>query len=82
VRPREGVFVIAASYLVQHLVAITGASEVGSVAGVERSTIQAIISLTLLGVASFVILSKRYGPKDKNWAYAAIGTLIGFWLTR
>ena len=25
-----------------------------------------------------VILMRRYGPKDKYWAYATIGALIGF----
>jgi hypothetical protein len=38
------------------------------------------VSLLVLGASLFVILSKRYGPKDKHWAYATVGTLLGFWL--
>jgi len=33
------------------------------------------------GVASlFVILSKRYCPSDKHFAYATAGIILGFWL--
>lgn len=38
------------------------------------------VSVVVLACASFVILSKRYGPKDKHWAYATVGTLVGYWL--
>ena len=38
------------------------------------------ITLLLLAASLFVILSSRYEPKDKNWAYATVGTLVGFWL--
>jgi hypothetical protein len=24
--------------------------------------------------------TKRYGPKEKHWAYGAVGTVVGFWL--
>ena len=41
---------------------------------------QVVISLALLGSTLFVILSKRYGPKDKHWAYGTIGLVVGFWL--
>jgi hypothetical protein len=39
-----------------------------------------IISLMLLPCALFIILSSRYKPTDKHWAYATVGTIIGFWL--
>jgi hypothetical protein len=40
-----------------------------------------MIDYIAVGSASLhVILAKRYGPKDKHWAYATIGTIIGFWL--
>jgi hypothetical protein len=41
---------------------------------------RAILSITLLIAALFVILTNRYSPQDKHWAYGTIGTLIGFWL--
>jgi hypothetical protein len=41
---------------------------------------EVIVSLAF-GVASlFVILSKRYGSKDKHFAYATAGIILGFWL--
>ncbi len=38
------------------------------------------ISVVLLGASVYVILSTKYGPKDKHWAYGTVGTLLGFWL--
>jgi hypothetical protein len=45
-----------------------------------RKSIQALISLVLLGTSLIVIVSKNYADKDKNWSYATVGALIGFWL--
>ena len=39
---------------------------------------QVTVSLVLLAASLFVILSRRYTPQDKHWAYATIGTLLGF----
>jgi hypothetical protein len=41
---------------------------------------QIVMSLALTAASLFVILRKDYGPKDKHWAYATIGTILGFWL--
>ena len=41
---------------------------------------QTVISCAVLTASLFVILAKRYSPKDKHWAYATVGTLLGFWL--
>jgi hypothetical protein len=41
---------------------------------------QEIITGILLLASLFVILAKRYSPADKHWAYATIGTIVGFWL--
>jgi hypothetical protein len=38
------------------------------------------VSLALLGSSLFVILSKRYTPQDKHWAYTTIGAIMGFWI--
>jgi hypothetical protein len=43
-------------------------------------TIQSAVSLILLSASLFVILSKSYTPQDRHWAYATIGTILGFWL--
>ena len=47
---------------------------------VTREFMQVIISITMLLVSLYVILSLKYGPKDKHWAYGVVGTLIGYWL--
>lgn len=41
---------------------------------------QLVISAILLVAALFVILTKKYPPQDKHWAYGALGTIVGFWL--
>ena len=45
-----------------------------------RLVMQVMVSLVLFGAALYVILSKSYQPKDKNWAYSTLGMVIGFWL--
>jgi hypothetical protein len=45
-----------------------------------RSIMQVMLSLALTPASLFIIISKDYGPKDKHWAYATIGTVVGFWL--
>lgn len=49
---------------------------------VERwhpDVIQVAISCLLFGASLFVILSSKFGPKDRSWAYATFGMLFGFW---
>lgn len=37
------------------------------------------ISILFSIAALFIILAQRYAPTDKHWAYATLGTIIGFW---
>jgi hypothetical protein len=39
-----------------------------------------LISVVVLVAALYVILSKRYTPTDKHWAYGTVGLIVGFWL--
>jgi hypothetical protein len=41
---------------------------------------RAILSGVILACALYVILSKRFQPREKHWAYGVVGTLIGYWL--
>jgi C4-dicarboxylate-specific signal transduction histidine kinase len=41
---------------------------------------QVVVSLVLLSATLFVVLSKKYDAKDKHWAYATVGVIVGFWL--
>jgi len=39
-----------------------------------------LISFALLAAALFVILTKRYQPNDRHWAYGMVGMIAGYWL--
>jgi hypothetical protein len=41
---------------------------------------QAGMSLVVCCASLFVILANRFAPTDRHWAYATVGTLLGFWL--
>jgi hypothetical protein len=43
-------------------------------------TMQVIVSVAILACALAIILSSKYGPQDKHWAYGSAGTILGFWL--
>jgi hypothetical protein len=45
-----------------------------------RMIVQILISVLLAVLSLFVISSDRYAAKQRYWAYAAIGVLLGFWL--
>jgi hypothetical protein len=39
------------------------------------------VTIPVLCCSLFVIMSRRYRDADRKWAYGAIGTLLGFWLS-
>jgi len=45
-----------------------------------RTIVQILTSALLAALSLFVILSDRYGAKQRHWAYATMGVLLGFWL--
>jgi hypothetical protein len=47
-----------------------------------RVFMQPIVSLVILISSLYMVLSERFTPQDKHWAFGTIGTLIGFWLKR
>lgn len=47
---------------------------------ISPDNIRVLISLIVLAAALWVILSNKYAPKVEHWAYATIGTIVGFWL--
>jgi hypothetical protein len=57
-----------------------GPVDPGEAPFLSRESIQLVVSVLLLLASLFVILSTKYGAKDKHWAYATVGTLLGFWL--
>ena len=42
--------------------------------------IRTCISLAVLGVALYIIIEGRSSDKSSEWAYGAVGTVIGYWL--
>jgi hypothetical protein len=43
-------------------------------------SMQAIVTLILLLASLFVILSGQYDPNSQHWAFATVGTILGYWL--
>lgn len=41
---------------------------------------QIIISLAILAAAMVIIGSHEFLSRDKHWAYASLGVVLGFWL--
>ena len=41
---------------------------------------QIIVTLAILAVSLFVILTNAADAQNKHWAYGAVGTILGFWL--
>lgn len=49
--------------------------------GLLKTTVPALISIAILFLSLHILLNtKHYNAQDKNWAYGALGSLIGFWL--
>jgi hypothetical protein len=44
--------------------------------------IQISVSLVILAVALFVFFRHWCYPQDSNWAFGALGTILGFWLSK
>jgi hypothetical protein len=47
-----------------------------------RAVMPALVSILVLIASLIVILMRRFSPRDKHWAYATIGTILGFWLPK
>ena len=45
-----------------------------------RPTMQAVLTLSLLATALYVIISPSASAEAQKWAPGIIGTLIGYWL--
>lgn len=45
-----------------------------------KGLMQVSVSLLLLTAALFAILSDHYQLSTMHWAYATVGTILGFWL--
>lgn len=47
---------------------------------VKEFWVRTSVSLLMLCCAAFVILSSRFKPHQKNWAYGTVGLILGYWL--
>jgi hypothetical protein len=51
------------------------------ISGVDAVFImRTVVTLCVMACALWVIVSKRYPPSDRKWAYGAIGAILAFWL--
>jgi hypothetical protein len=41
---------------------------------------QIVVTLALLLACLLVVLSDKYDPNSKHWAFGMLGTIVGFWL--
>ncbi len=44
--------------------------------------VRMLITVILLGASLFIILSSRYTPTDRHWAYATVAAILGFCLPK
>ena len=44
-----------------------------------RLIMRLVVSLALLSASLLVILVGQYDPNSKHWAYATVGTIMGYW---
>ncbi len=44
------------------------------------AAMQMIVSLILLGGAFYIVLTTKYNPQERQWAYISMGTILGYWL--
>ena len=45
-----------------------------------KSLMRIFITVILLPSSLYVILSKKFKKESEKWAYATVGTLVGYWL--
>jgi hypothetical protein len=50
------------------------------VKAIIKIAMQVLVSIGTGIPAVFIILAKRYGPKEKHWAYGTVGLIAGYWL--
>jgi hypothetical protein len=44
------------------------------------AAMQVVVTLSILAVSLYIILSHDYQPQDKHWAYGAAGSILGYWM--
>ncbi|MCA9280887.1 MAG: hypothetical protein KDA30_02490 [Phycisphaerales bacterium] len=48
--------------------------------GTLRRWMMVVVTIIVLGVSLYVILSDGQDEGSKKWAFGAVGTIMGFWL--
>ena len=47
---------------------------------IEEFWVRTGVSVLMHSCAVFVIISPRFKPTQKHWAYGMVGTILGYWL--
>jgi hypothetical protein len=45
-----------------------------------NQAMQALVTVTLLGLCSYLLACKNTPATAQKWAYGTLGTLLGYWL--
>lgn len=45
------------------------------------SAMQVVVSLVVLAVGFYIILSNMYDSETQKWAFGVVGIVVGFWLS-
>jgi len=48
--------------------------------GMTRETVAFLYSTIVIAASLFVILSKKFRAPSEKWAFASVGTILGYWL--
>jgi hypothetical protein len=48
----------------------------------KERPIQIAVSVIIVGVSLFIFIRHWCYPQDMNWAFGAVGTTLGFWISR
>lgn len=48
---------------------------------ITKAVMASLVTVVVLISSLYVLLSKKYKEPDKRWAYGAIGTILGYWLS-
>jgi len=47
---------------------------------IVQSFMRVLISLLVVSLSFYIILSGRFDADNQKWAFGSVGTVIGFWL--
>lgn len=81
--PAPSMFYYQVNYIPKALCALGYRAEsrcLFTVTDPESAILAPPLSMIIVAACLFILLSRRFGPKDRPWAYGILGAVIGYWL--